>query len=246
MKGLGRGIGMLLMSVLAYQGATNLAYLIRQVGVTRHHDFALDVRFAPSMRTAIMHAIHTNNFFKTYSVKEQIAFLKSTFPAIGHCSSSLSTQGVATLTLHATHPVCLINHDYVMLQDGRMVPSDLFTDVLIASLPAITIPQELANRTYLEPDCKYFIEMMPWYITTNYDLDWHSATKILLRCKQQPHFLLVCNNSILPTPTILHDCTRIMHNLEIRGDFKKRSSKKKLWFADIRFEQQIVVYTACL
>jgi hypothetical protein len=245
MKGLGRGIGMLLMSMLAYQGATSLAHLLRYMGITHHHNLALDVRFSPSMRIAIMSTIHNNNFFKSYYVKEQIEFLKSTFPAIGDGSSLLSTQGIATLTLHASHPVCLINDRYIMLHDGRMVSSDLFTDSTVASLPAITISDELAHRTYLEPDCKYFVEMMPWHITTNYDCDWRSATKVILRCKQQPLFSLVCNNTVLPTPTTLHCCTQIMRNLEIRGDFKKKSSKKKLWLADIRFEQQIVVYTAC-
>ncbi len=244
MKGIVRGVCLVLLCGFAYKGTTVLCNVWKQACKVQQTNLIIDERLSAEVHASLEAIVSQDPIFKTCPSSAHIEILKTTFPCLAQGSARLLPQGILQLELLAVNPVCVVNHDHVLTLQGAIVESHAFVQKVIDLLPAVELPVELLSQKDMVLQCKKCIDRMPWQVLSSYQCSWDSPTKTVLFHNDEPHFSIICNNETIPTQDVLHKCENLMHDLccnNVNGQKKKKADKH--WVVDVRFDKQIVVYS---
>jgi len=211
-----------------------------QANATKQFEIGFDDFFSESTRAHIKDYVAGNPLFKTLSCSQIIAAIVQQFPCIAHATAVKKPDGTLTINLMSSKPWRIINGELILCESGAIFPSEIFDYAYVKNLPAVEVASHDPAAAQINQSCQKFLESLSPKVCKQFDIAWLSETKSILRDKQQPLFSVMVNNDQGLTDELLVACDRIKQDLHGKGLFK--GARARQWFADLRFEHQIVVY----
>jgi hypothetical protein len=165
---------------------------------------------------------------------------KETFPAIESITLKNHIAGQVLAKVKAAKPLALVNKDFVLASNNRLVERDTFPEHDVKELPAFYVSQTLKHKEQLELSgrCKAFIRQFDRSLLKKYDVQWVNGTLVLLRDHKHPNMTMLIDDKTNVTPSL-----RLAYEGVKEKNLKKQTkSKGRDWFVDMRFRNQVIVF----
>lgn len=167
--------------------------------------------------------------------------LKHQFPYIQSIDiSRLATQTVH-IKIHTYNPLFIVNGNQILLESGICEPKNRFSENSIASLATININSSAIIDNHLNQSCYTCLAKLSPHILKTYTLNWINACEIWLKNKKQPRFALLCDTNTIHDEHKITLGTSLEHEIVSKKAFNYNTIK--IWVADIRFDNQIVIFS---
>ncbi len=215
--------------------AIGLKKLTKHLFTVERVVFSVDSLIAADCQQQVVAVVNEYKDQFSFHPKEVIALLQHQFPWIKSVVVSYVPTNVIQMVIRAHEPICIINHAQVLLTNDIRVEPIVYNAAYLVPLPNVTVDGDREDSDLL----RALLQHIPAHLLSSYELEWVNEMKILLHDKHQRKFAIVCDSARLPDDALLARCNTIKYDLEKRGTFTKNT--KKLWVADVRFENQIVV-----
>lgn len=142
------------------------------------------------------------------------------------------------MRLQAKQPCASLNEEYLLLEDGTLVPHEAFTAHACQDIPRITVQQPVTNLSTLEQTALHqWVRTLTFDLLTEFDLTWYDHTKIIVHHKQGAYALITHAYQKI-SQDILRQGMQALHI----HTSKLRTTKQRRWCIDMRFDKQIIVY----
>lgn len=207
--------------------------------------FCIDDHITDTEKHSIMALIHTLHERETAHIYDNMLPIRQQFPFIESIAITLLPNNIMQYTIHAAKPCCIVNQELAFTHNNTLVNKQIFTPTHIQNLPAIFI-DEIALQKEQDlcglQDC--ITNLLP-SLFAEYTVAWYSPIHMRLYDKSQPQFSIIFSADHLPDTRTISACTTLKQNLPPpkRNRFtKNRQSNNGNWAADIRFNNQIILY----
>lgn len=186
--------------------------------------------------------LHTQN--ATYT-SETILLIRQQFPFIESIHIALLANNMMQYTIHVAKPCCTINHELVFTENHTLLNKQIFTPASIQELPVIFVDEVAIQKEQGLHGLQQCIASLPLTLFSDYKVTWMNAMHVRLYDKNEPRFSIVFSADRLPDTRTLAACSSIKQDI---SSLKKNIDKKRgqlntnHWAADIRFNNQIVLY----
>ncbi len=174
------------------------------------------------------------------SAKNIIAQLQQQFPFIKSVSIAYVPCGITDIELAVYKPRVLINNQRVLTCNDKLVDKNVFTNYQNKQLIAIATQSDNQDDAKLTMLKQYCVQL-PTSVFDVYDLCYVDDAHAWLHDKKQTSFSILFNDTSMPSEKVLQYCAQIKNDLISRRTFEAK--KNKQWIADIRFKNQIVLYS---
>ena len=159
------------------------------------------------------------------------------WPTIESISVRLSANKTNTLYLSATPLLCIINNQCVLLANGHIVPAVYYDEKTLQTVVQIKIPTRKNERSL--PRLQNLISKLDYTIFDSFTISYHNPDWVQFTPKETDYFSIVCTDCQSLNQETIHQCLRLKNQLEEKGKLHAGNN----WIADVRFENQIIVYT---
>lgn len=160
--------------------------------------------------------------------------LQNEFPIVQTIQARYGTADSIYLTLKAHEPLVSVNNNFLLLANGALVERDYFVANAIADLANITVLHDgLPSDLQL---VKEYITKVPYELLQQYRLCWVDATQVRWYDKHDANFYVITDGATVPDDRLLAHCALVKQELKT-----KPNAQKKVWAADVRFRNQIVI-----
>jgi hypothetical protein len=182
----------------------------------------------------LLTTLHTQ---KGYTVVDCITQAQAQFPYLYAGAAVFEPGFLVVYSFACSKPVCIVNDQYLLLDNGALVGKDILAGHSWTHLPIITLDQSLMqdqNQTHRVADTMAHIDPA---ITAGARMHWHTIDSGFLDTHDQAGFKVRFDVTHIPTAYILAYCAAIHHELR-----DSNGVYHGVWIADIRFNNQIIVY----
>ena len=216
---------------------------------TNHYTISIDDRISPDIQKNITHTIHDYCIISEKNTQKKINFvtladqLQENFNCIESVELQHAPDNYAHLEIHAHTPYFNVrnkNSIEVATHSGLILPCASFTNKTIDGLRTIAVADHI-DSAQLPIVCMHSIKKIPEVIFDEYTFVWHNNTYIELCKKNNPSFSLLLSEESKLNITLINYCNVLYNQLHTSGAFIEK--KKKRWIADVRFKDQIIMYT---
>lgn len=159
------------------------------------------------------------------------------WPSVDSAVARLRANKTNTLYLSATPLLCNINDQFVLLETGAVVPAHYYDEAVVKNLIRITMPT-FHNESTL-PRLQKLVSKNDHTLFDSFALSYHHRNWVQFDHKETAYFSIVCTDGQQLNQKIIDHCLHVKNQLEKKGKLHAGNS----WIADVRFENQIVVYT---
>lgn len=157
-------------------------------------------------------------------------------PAIQAITVERSAHQVLHIELCCMPPALVLNDNWVLCEQGSIVPKHFFEDFLIASRAVIKMPDSMP--LYISWRFKQWLANINTALLSRYSISWINDYQILLHDKENTNITLVCSAQDQLSESRLQAWRQIQKELDERIPQKGASTQ---WIADLRFDKQIIV-----
>jgi hypothetical protein len=213
--------------------------------VVRNLVFCIDDQITCEEKHAIMNFIHGLHEHDISYSWNNILPIRQQFPFIESLQIVLLANHMLQYTIQVAKPCCMINQELVFTKNSTVVHKQVFTPLSIQSLPTVFVDEIALQKEQGLHGFQQCIAKLPDTLFVEYKVTWMNAMHVRLYDKSQPQFSIVFSTDRLPDTQILTACTAIKQDILSRNKNtgeKKRRSNVSNWAADIRFNNQIVLY----
>ncbi len=194
-----------------------------------HLSINFDANLAPQVCVGIEEYIRASKIYN--SVIALCAQLVNRCAAIKDVAVKKMSPEMFQIWVTSYTPKASLNESRIISREGKLFSSSLFKNS--EKLPQVKTPGGISNS------CKKFIVSLDDTVLKDFDVEWKTATEIILRDKQQPLFIIKTKSSCPPNVLQLAACKRLKELLSDRGDLSE--SLQTQWCADLRFFEQIIL-----
>lgn len=159
------------------------------------------------------------------------------FPYLYAGTAVFEPGSLVVYSFVCSKPVCIVNDQYLLLDNGVLVARKLFSDHSCMHTPVITLDHSLMqdqSQTHIIADTMAHIDPT---LAAGARLHWHTVDSGFLETHDQTGFKIRFDVTHIPTAHILAYCATIHHELR-----DSNLVSHGVWIADIRFNNQIIVY----
>ena len=200
--------------------------------------YAIDSLVTESTQQDIITYVQQIPKNQSLSFQELAYKIKKQFSFIDKITIEYLAPGIVYIAYNAQKPLSVINNSLILTEQGYLYNKDIFLSLIIKQLPHITLPSLQKNITQ---SLVTIINNIEPVIFSQFTLSWINDAKICLYDKEHRQFSIIFNKNQLPNEKLLNHCAYIKQGLQEQNIF---TNTKKHYVADIRFEDQIVVYRA--
>lgn len=201
--------------------------------------YKIDPLFSQATHTQLVTFLQDLKDITHQPVTELYKHIQAEFPNV----KTVALQRLPPDQLHVTitchQPLILLNQEAVLIDSGLIVPKNLFADTHTSQLCDIKLLTKPHLSEQASAGLLACVTALTHSICKNYEVVWHDDLQAWLFDKQQPNFITIANAHTLSNPDLLGHAKTLKKELQLQGAFEKQS--KKQWFADIRFDKQIVL-----
>lgn len=167
--------------------------------------------------------------------------LKDTFPFVKGVTIAHLATGTVAIHLTIYKPLMRINSNLVLLESGILESQQSFKSDVIASLSAVSVHESVFTDSRLTPDFYTCLASISSHLFKGYEINWHNKHELWLTDKNQPSFKILCDAHSISNEQKLNLCKKLKE--EIKGKKEVLLNKSKTWIADIRFDNQIIIFS---
>lgn len=219
------GVALMLMTKSAH--STNKAY-----------DITIDSYLSPSTHIKIVDAIYAH--YPDNSIQVFAQKLHALFPYIRAVKTGIVSPECISIAVEAQAPCFAINDTALLLDNGCIVERSSYNEADLVGIQHITVAENQIPS--LPPHFKSILDHLFTISEHSYAITWRHEHEIFMVDKNNRKFLLLCSSDTLPDKNTLQQCTHIYDELHNQMYSEKKSLKQpKIWAADIRFKNQIVM-----
>jgi len=165
--------------------------------------------------------------------------IKNSFPFIKNISCAQLPTKELIITLEPYEPLYVINNDLILIESGNIVSKNMYDEIVYKELVNITYEQPL--HTSVNKSCFTCLNSLNRSIFDAYDLTWTDDNEILLIDKKHRRFAIYTDMHSLEDLQKINHCSSLKTKITETKEFSLE--KRKIWFADIRFDNQIVIFS---
>lgn len=199
----------------------------------------IDNRFTVPIQQTLAKAANRYAGSLCFSIQNIADDLKNEFPFIDSISILCAADGIGRMAITAHDPAYLVNNKYVLTNNGLLFEKTVFESSAYAKLPTACVNEQSLHDQATIERVQTCLAGLPNDFFESYEINWCDETCLQLQDKREPNFTIVCEDDYVPGSFVLQKCNAIKEQLTQRGAFS--SKKKKMWVADIRFGDQIIV-----
>lgn len=210
-------------------------------------------QFNSDQKKSIESFIAKNNSCLNSSLSVAVKKIKKRFPSVKKVELFSNAQGITTASIESEKPLLKINEHFILVDNGMLLQQKLFDQNYIKDLKHLnflnsdfiseTFDFDDMNNEYVGKMPGIFLKTalhIPSFLFQKYKITCKSSSKWLLQDKTQKNFFILWNESKIPNESILNVCNEIKKNLVSRKKFLGK--KVRDWVADVRFEDQIILF----
>jgi hypothetical protein len=231
---------------IAVLGIVAAHKVVASIFVHQQTSIILDPLFSHQLRNDITAFCmqHKPRTFSAKSISTFIAAVCQKFSCVKTVNAHYCAPKTLLIEVEAKQPVLRVNDSLLAANDGTVLHSDMFAQNRVSYLPHITVcdvAHESGAAAQKLSGCLQDIVALH----KEYKINWINSYEMRLEDKQQGLFSIICNAAHMPDKKVLHHCQRLKSDLETQGVFVAKNAKKaaKPWLADVRFAQQIILYS---
>ena len=173
--------------------------------------------------------------------KELYQVLKKEIPLIEEATLSYPSEEKVTVKLTLQQPHFAINQGYVLTDNGTMASASLLSKDVVLKLPQVSVDRCQNTPSCVPGEFSACMREVPEKVFDRYDVKWEDQTKIELRDKQDPKFIIIASCNTLSNKRLLKACQEIKEK-ELSENKSKYRKKGHRLVADVRFDRQIVFF----
>ncbi len=207
--------------------------------------FCINDQITCAEKHAIMNFIHALHEHNTTQVADNILPIQQQFPFITSITIALLPNNIMQYTMDIANPCCIVNQELAFTKNNTLVSKHIFTPTSIQNLPTVLVDEVALQKDHGLLSFQQCVTALPSSLFTDYNVAWFNPMHVRLFDKTQPQFSIVFSVDRLPDARAITACTSIKHNLPSpnKNRYKKKGqSNTSNWAADIRFNNQIVLY----
>jgi|GEM_PF-3627679 len=219
---------MILLLCTIYGTAYYARALITRAAVTISDDYILSENYRTTLHTELIDALrvhgpqHTASNCKAYSPVLQNLSIKYRLPLHG------------TMSYDLIPPLAQLNNTAALLENGTLVPADLFSAELLDDLASITVPTAVLSDNMAPHELITLARTVETPLRQRFTINWHDKNTCHCIDRSQLNCTLVCTGNAMPQ---LDD----LQAYDVVLSTHKFDRKTPRWFVDVRFKNQIVV-----
>ena len=221
------GGGALMCIALAYGAAQSLF-------AVNSYTFSYDPLITTACQDRIAHLIKKSKITNPCALQELIL---SQCNAIEAITVERSAHRSFHIELSSVVPALLLNDNWVLSQQGSIVPKHFFEDFAVAARAVITMPDVVP--LHVSWRFKQWLMNIDPALLQRYSISWVNDYQIFLQDKEHTNVSLVCSAQDQLDESRLAAWQRIQKELDERIPQKGGASTR--WLADLRFDKQIIV-----
>jgi hypothetical protein len=161
------------------------------------------------------------------------------WPAVQSISVRLLSSQTSYVMVQGIKPLVVMNNNFVISNEGKILSVSEFHEDVIASLPRIVVEDVRVMRNENTRDLLDFITSMPPDLLKTAIIRWLHKTRIYIEDPAFPSLKLIAWYKTRFTEKLRNDVGTLQTILELKNKEIKR--KDIQWQADIRLEGQIVL-----
>jgi hypothetical protein len=197
----------------------------------KNDDLAVEEQCAIETLLITLHA-HTE-----CTAQSCITQVQAQFPYLSHGTVSFEPGAQTVYTFEACKPVCLVNGAYLLFYNGVAMRKDILRASVYTHVPVICVDQELLHNSLAMRAVAHAMVNVEPTIAQSYTMLWHTLYAGFITVPFDPPFQIMFDVAHVPTTPLLAHCTTIYRELS-----DTQVPDRGEWIADIRFNNQIIVY----
>ncbi len=167
-----------------------------------------------------------------------IATLLDVFGCIESASIAIEPNKEAIANIVAQKPLVRMNDTVVLTEHSRVISIDSYDPVTIQQLASLHAPQSVLADVHELEIMATQIKSIERDLLNKFEVTWNSHHEVTVRDPREPLITMVCCAYQLADKNKIEAYFEQIHQLVTE---KNTSGKPKLFIADIRFENQIVL-----
>jgi len=207
--------------------------------------FCIDDQITCAEKHAIMNFIHTLHERDTTHIADSILPIQQQFPFIESIAIALLPNNILQYSIAVAGPCCIVNQELAFTKNNNLVNKQIFTPTRIQNIPTMLVDEVALQKEQGLHSFQQCVTELPRSLFTDYDVAWFNPMHLRLYDKNQPRFSIVFSVDRLPDTRTITACSSIKQNLPSanKNRHEKRGrSNASSWAADIRFNNQIILY----
>lgn len=205
--------------------------------------FTLDHLFSKSMQADIKDFID-ETYKKNRVPSDLLPMIESCFPSIKSIVIDMQNPEFLHFKIQAYEPIFLLNNQFVVCSSGNLFSIDVFSQEYVSSLENIVFQQPLTpvNIDLLTK----FYQSCPLEILKDFLIRWVNEYTIWLDEKKTLEWSMLVSSEYILTLQDVSWCRMVREqiiNSYCKNKLSKLSKSNIAWVFDLRFDQQIVVFS---
>lgn len=214
-------------TIALLSGIMSLHYSVRPTRCV----LAIDLNLSESITNEIQQFVN-EQLPKHRSLCSLGSSLKNQFQIIDEISVRHKVPQLAYINITARKPVIVINDQWLLIDNGRVIPSTYYS-----SNPRIFL--KMQSDIDLPNQAEYLLAMAKNFdpvIWAHYDVHWQDHTAIYLHDRQEAHFCIIAHAQMQFNQDLLKRIKALKSLM-----CKKVTKEQTRWIADVRFRNQIIL-----
>jgi len=221
--------------------------------------FCIDDHITDTEKHAIMTYIHTLHERANIPTSDNILPIQQQFPFVESIHITLLPNSMMQYTVHISQPCCIVNQELAFIKNNTLTHKQIFNPTSIQNLPSVFVDEIALQKKHGLHNFQHCITSLSQDLLNDYNVAWFSEVYVRLHEKNHPQFSIIFSADRLPDTRTISACTAIKQDLVKQAllqntpllaklPLKKNTFEKKRqlntsnWAADIRFNNQIVLY----
>lgn len=199
------------------------------------YEFTFDPKLSELQQEKIIFAVRHSD---AHTPQQVATLIKKKCSAVADVLISLLANRVWHIEVTAAQPFVMVNNDWILSQEGTVVPSTLYAPQYLRSIAHITMQLPSGQAPCVSQAFKQWLVQLDRSVLHQYAIIWHNDYHIQLNKKNDSLWALRCHCLQPLNNTLLAYSDQVRKELEEK---MKGQHQRKTWIADIRFEKQIVL-----
>lgn len=199
-----------------------------------HLSIAIDPTIARPLAQSI--DAYTRKHFSIHDPLGSVVIIRRNFPIIERITSRKNFDGSLGIVIDSAWVKALVNNNFVVNADGNVLKANLIDEAVLLQLPRISAP----SSVLITKEFAIFTKNLNADVLVQHAIDWHNMHEIYLTSLNSADFKILVSYDNLVLPCLIQACKRLY--LQFCSSEKIRSSSKRIFIADLRFQGQIVTY----
>ena len=225
-----RGSAVLIACIISGMGTHSFRKLNAQSDNGPLFKISIDSTFSSQLKSELEKYIRQQERLTAPAMKQE-------FPSIDTVMIQQTPPNITNVVVGNTLPLCMINAEAVLDQQGKVLLPAHFTAETLNNLPSIITKR--ANHIFdsIPMELITFVTSLPADILENFTVIWLDKTSIYFRNKRDNHWAFLLRFDQYPDAQKINLCKKV---LQQQTEQKKQNNMNTI--IDLRFNGQAIVY----